>query len=522
MSTIKLKRPVENLKAVLTVKKNGITAAYEVETGETILAVLRRENVFIPAFCGGHELCGKCRVFASGALSAPTEAEKEKLTPEELAAGVRLACSARVEGDVSVSVPDDGEYSVLTDVGDASPDYFPSCWEGLGAAIDVGTTTVAVYIYSLETRRRVGVVSGVNCQQTLGADVISRIEYCLNNADGSKRARELITGQINDMLSGFGKARGVPVKSIRSVTIAGNTAMLYLLTGRSPKPLSAAPFEADELFGSFHKAADLGFELPEANVYLLPCVSAFIGGDITAGILSSGLHQTEKNTLLIDFGTNGEMALAANGGITCCSTAAGPAFEGARISCGVGGVPGAINRVTLENGKPVPQTIRGTYPVGLAGSGLIDAAACLRRLGKLDESGRLSAPFALAEGVTLLPQDVRELQLAKSAVRAGAETLLEKAGLTAADLDEVLLTGGFGAGLDKGNALALGLLPEVPAEKVRALGNCAGAGAVRTLLDPMALAELERITAKAKTVQLDGDPSFSEKFMEYMTFPPIK
>ncbi|MBR5941921.1 MAG: DUF4445 domain-containing protein, partial [Clostridia bacterium] len=336
------------MKAVLTVKKNGITAAYEAETGETILAVLRRENVFIPAFCGGHELCGKCRVFASGALSAPTEAEKEKLTPDELAAGVRLACSARVEGDVSVSVPDDGEYSVLTDVGDASPDYFPSCWEGLGAAIDVGTTTVAVYIYSLETRRRVGVVSGVNRQQTLGADVISRIEYCLNNADGSERARELITGQINDMLSGFGKARGVPVKSIRSVTIAGNTAMLYLLIGRSPKPLSAAPFEADELFGSFHKAIDLGFDLPEANVYLLPCVSAFIGGDITAGILSSGLHQTEKNTLLIDFGTNGEMALAANGGITCCSTAAGPAFEGARISCGVGGVPGAINRVTLE------------------------------------------------------------------------------------------------------------------------------------------------------------------------------
>ena len=521
MSTTKLKRPEENLKTVLTVTKNGLTVAYAAETGESILAVLRREGVFIPAFCGGHELCGKCRVTAYGALSPVTEAEKEKLTPDELAAGWRLACSARIDGEVCVSVPDDGEYSVLTDTGDAAPDYFPSCWESLGAAIDLGTTTVAIYVYSLETRRRVGVVSGVNRQQPLGADVISRIEYCLNEPDGSERARGLIVGQISEMLAGFGKKRGIPVKRLRSVTIAGNTAMLYLLTGKSPKPLSAAPFEADELFGSFRKASDLGLDLPEANVLLLPCVSAFIGGDITAGMIAAGIHQTDNNLLFIDFGTNGEMVLASGGKLTCCSTAAGPAFEGARISCGVGGVPGAINRVTLEGGALKPKTIAGTFPVGLAGSGLIDAVACLRRLGRIDESGFLAEPYELAEGVTLQPQDVRELQLAKSAVRAGAETLLEKAGLTAADLDGVLLTGGFGAGLDKGNALALGLLPDVPAEKVRALGNCAGAGAVRALLDPMALAELETAVAKADTIRLDGDPAFSEKFMENMLFPKI-
>ena len=521
MSTTKLKRPEENLKTALTVTKNGKTVICDAEKGESVLAALRRAGIFIPAFCGGHELCGKCRVNASGALSPVTEAEKEKLTPEEIAAGARLACSARIEGDASVSVPDDGEYSVLTDTGDASPDYFPSCWESLGAAVDLGTTTIAIYVYSLETRRRVGVVSGVNRQQSLGADVISRIEYCLNDPDGSKRARDLAVGQISEMLAGFGKKRGIPVNRLRSLTVAGNTAMLYLLTGRSPKALSAAPFEADELFGSFRKASDLGFELPEANAFLLPCVSAFVGGDVTAGIVSAGLHETDKNVLFIDFGTNGEMALASGGKLTCCSTAAGPAFEGARISCGVGGVPGAINRVTLDGGRLVPKTIGGVFPVGLAGSGLIDAVACLRRLGRIDESGFLAEPYEIAEGVTLQPQDVRELQLAKSAVRAGAETLLEKAGLTAADLDEVLLTGGFGAGLDKGNALALGLLPEVPAEKVRALGNCAGAGAVRTLLFPEALAELETAVAKAATIQLDGNPSFSEKFMEHMLFPKI-
>ena len=509
------------MKSLLTVTKNGETVICAAEISESVLAALRRAGIFIPAFCGGHELCGKCRVSASGALSPVTEAEREKLTPEELAAGVRLACSARIEGEVSVTLPDDGEYSVLTDTGDAAPDYFPSCWESLGAAVDLGTTTIAIYVYSLETRRRVGVVSGLNLQQALGADVISRIEYCLNNPDGSKRARDLAVGQISDMLAGFGKKRGIPIKNLRSLTVAGNTAMLYLLTGRSPKPLSAAPFEADELFGSFHRASDLGFDLPEANAYLLPCVSAFVGGDVTAGVISAGLHKTDKNLLFIDFGTNGEMVLASGGRLTCCSTAAGPAFEGARISCGVGGVPGAINRVTLENGVLRPKTIGGIFPAGLAGSGLIDAVACLRRLGAIDEGGCLAEPFEIAEGVTLQPRDVRELQLAKSAVRAGAETLLEKAGLRAADLDGVLLTGGFGAGLDRENALALGLLPEVPAEKVRALGNCAGAGAVRALLFPEALAELEETVAKASTVRLDGDPSFNEKFAEHMLFPQI-
>lgn len=503
----------------LTVTKNGNTVVCSAEQGESILSVLRRNDIFVPAFCGGHELCGKCRVTASGALSEYTEQELEHLSEAERAQGIRLACSARILGEAKAVVPTDGAYSVLTDIGDGSADYFPSCWESMGAAIDLGTTTVAIYIYSLETRRRVGVISDLNRQQTLGADVISRIEYCLNSPDGSEKAKSLIVGQINDMLRDFSKKRGVPTAKIKSLTVAGNTAMLYLLTGRDPKPLAAAPFAADELFGCFGKAADIGIDLPEANMFLLPCISAFVGGDITSGILSAELYSTDKNMLLIDFGTNGEMVLAAKGALLCCSTAAGPAFEGAKISCGVGGVPGGINKVkTCRDGFAV-ETVGGKAPVGLMGSGLIDAVTLLRRAGKIDESGRLEAPCEITDGVTLTPADIREFQLAKAAVRAGAETLLECAGLTADELDGVLLTGGFGTGLCVENALELGLLPGVAAEKVRALGNCAGAGAVRTLLDPMSIAELERVSCRAETVRLDGDAGFAEKFAEYMIFP---
>lgn len=506
------------MKTGIKITKNGRTVLCPADEEETILSVLRRADIFIPAFCGGHGLCGKCKVTALGALSEPSDEEKSLLTEDELARGIRLACAAKIVGEAEALVPSDGAYSVMTDIGGDTADYFPSCREGLGAAVDLGTTTVAVYVYSLETRRRVGVISDVNRQQALGADVISRIEYCLSHEGGSKTAKELIVGQLNDMIKSFCKKRSVSEKKIKSVTIAGNTAMLYLLTGRTPKALAAAPFEADELFGSFFRGADVGLALPEANVFLLPCISAFVGGDITAGILSSKLYEASKNTLFIDFGTNGEMALSSGGKIVCCSTAAGPAFEGAKISCGVGGVEGAINKVSLDGDRLAVSTIGGKKPIGLAGSGLVDASACLLKIGKIDESGRLEEPFEIAEGVTLLPRDIREFQLAKAAVRAGAETLLESTGITARELDAVLLTGGFGAGLNIENGISLGLLPDVPPTRVKALGNCAGAGAVRALLDPTSITEFQRMRERAATIRLDGDAGFTDKFSKYMWF----
>lgn len=508
----------EKSMAILTVSKNGKTYSFSAECGESILSVLRRENVFIPAFCGGNKLCGKCKVTASGKLSQYGAEELELLSEAERKCGVRLACVACIEGDAAVSISADGAYSVLTDLGDGAKDEHPSCWESLGAAIDLGTTTVAMYIYSLETRKRVGVISGKNAQQIIGADVISRIEYAITSQENLQNARALIISQINAMLAEICKTKGLDIKKLRSVTVSGNTAMLYLLCGLSPKSIASAPFAADNLFGGFIKASQLGVELPEANVFLIPCISAFVGGDITSGIISSGLYETDKNILFIDFGTNGEIVLSSKGRLTCCSTAAGPAFEAAKISCGVGGVVGAINKVRVSEGEILCDTIGGKPPVGVAGSGLIDAVAALLSLGKVEDSGYMEEPFELAEGVTLQPADIRELQLAKAAVRAGAETLLAASGVSAAELDGVYLTGGFGAGLNIKNAIALGLLPEVSAEKIRVLGNCSGAGAVRALLEPAAYGSLKSAAAKAQTVSLDGNPEFTERFMEYMYF----
>ena len=503
---------------MLTVKKNGKTYSLAAEIGESILSVLRRENIFIPAFCGGNKLCGKCRVTASGALSEYGAEELSLLSDAERSSGIRLACVARIEGQAVVSLSDDGAYSVLTDLGDGAADEHPSCWEGLGAAIDLGTTTVAMYIYSLETRKRVGVISDKNRQQLIGADVISRIEYSVASEENCAEARSLIVGQLNAMFGEFAEKRGIDLKKLRSVAISGNTAMLYLLCGISPKSIAAAPFKSDTLFGGFSKASDIGLNLPEANVFLIPCISAFVGGDITSGIIASGLYETDKNILFIDFGTNGEIVLASRGELTCCSTAAGPAFEAAKISCGVGGVNGAINKVSLSEGKLRVETIGGKPPIGLAGSGLIDAVAALLSLGKVEESGYMEEPFELAQGVVLQPSDIRELQLAKAAVRAGAETLLSLSGISASELDEVYLTGGFGAGLNVDNAIRLGLLPDVLPKKVKALGNCSGAGAVKALLEPAAYGTLRSVASRAQTVSLDGNPDFTEKFMEYMYF----
>lgn len=506
------------MKTTLQVTKNGKSFSFPAETGESILAVLRREGVFIPAFCGGNKLCGKCKVTATGSLSEYGAEELSLLSAAERAAGIRLACVATLTGEAFVSIPSDGAYSVLTDLGDGASDEHPSCWEGLGAAIDLGTTTVALYVYSLETRKRVGVISDKNRQQLIGADVISRIEYAIASPENLEEARRLIVSQFNDMFAELSRKRGFELKRIRSVAVSGNTAMLYLLSGLSPKSISAAPFKSENLFGGFAKATDMGINLPEANVFLLPCISAFVGGDITSGILSSGLYKTDKNTLFIDFGTNGEIVLATGGKLSCCSTAAGPAFEAAKISCGVGGVVGAINRVSLTEGELSLETIGDGKPIGLAGSGLIDAVAALIELGAVEDTGYMEEAFTLAEGVELQPADIRELQLAKAAVRAGAETLLAEAEISPSELDCVYLTGGFGAGLNVANALKLGLLPEVSPEKVRVLGNCSGAGAVKALLEPEAYGVLRSIAVKAKTIPLDGNPGFTDRFMEYMTF----
>jgi len=300
---------------------------------------------------------------------------------------------------------------------------------------------------------------------------------------------------------------------VKTLAVTGNTTMLYLLTGRNPETLSHAPFAADCLY-------DETTDLNGRQAYLPPCLHAFVGADITCAVLASGMCQKDEISLLCDVGTNGEIALWKDGVLYVSSTAAGPAFEGAGITCGCGSIPGAIDRVTVKNGALEAGTIRNQPAVGLCGSGLVDAVASLLELEWLDETGAMDDDeVTLAGNVVLTQADVRAVQLAKAAIAAGIECLMKTAGVTPDEVQQVYLAGGFGSHLNLKNAARIGLLPETLIDRTSVLGNAALDGTVMTLLQGESQPELRRIATCAKHVDLGGNPLFNEQYVENMFFP---
>ncbi len=399
----------------------------------------------------------------------------------------------------------------------------------LGVAIDIGTTTIGLELMELLTGKRLATHSLINHQREFGADVISRIV----SAREGKLAR-LQNNVRKDLVQGIGvlcSKAGVEGDEVVRVMIAGNTTMLHLLMGIPCNSLGLYPFKStltsmlsysfDEIF-----PAGKGLVGSGCRVTLLPSMSAFVGADITAGI--SFVRQMAKpgKCVLIDIGTNGEMALfdsAFGGDVLCTSTAAGPAFEGGNISCGTGSVPGAISKVRMEDGQFVFETIGGQAPAGLCGSGVMDLVACLIKEGIVDETGIFENEdhkkgFPLAEGIAFTQKDIRELQLAKAAIRAGLEVLLEKGGVTYDQVDSLYLAGGFGYRMDIHSAVTIGLIPQELQGKIVSVGNSALGGCVFGLLNEAVLADMKDICQKAHEVSLSTDPKFNEYFMKYMYF----
>ncbi len=301
-------------------------------------------------------------------------------------------------------------------------------------------------------------------------------------------------------------------EEVKTLVLAGNTTMLYLWSGRDPVSLSAAPFAADCLFGQTVEAQGRSAVLP-------PCMNAFVGADITCAVLASGLAESDRVAVLCDIGTNGEIALWKGGELLVTSTAAGPAFEGAGISCGCGSVPGAVDRVWLENGRIAARTIGGQAAVGVCGSGLIDAVAAYLQTGDIDETGATEEDtLPLRDGVALLPKDVRAVQLAKAAIAAGLETLLRNANLAPEDVDDLYIAGGFGSHLHIPSAVTIGLLPAALAAKARAIGNASLEGASRLLLSREEGEKARGIAARSRHVALGGNPMFNERYIENMMF----
>ncbi|MCI9335954.1 MAG: DUF4445 domain-containing protein [Lachnospiraceae bacterium] len=504
------------------VRINGIV--YEAEPGTTLGNLLAGESVkqnsgpgthTLAMPCGGHGRCGKCRVKAEGILGPLSEAERRLLSPEEVAAGVRLACCATVEGDCSAELtgPDAGQIRIAGDMPDI---VLKPTFQNYGFVLDIGTTTLAAGLYDTGGNL-LAKGSGLNPQSGWGADVISRIEADLRG-DGpqlTRAIRRAVDGLIRELSA---RAKIAPGE-IDGLAVTGNTVMLHLLTGTSTEPLSHAPFAAERLFGETVPAESLGLSLvsPQTAVYLAPCAAAFVGADLITALLAGGLCETAETQLLADIGTNGEMALWHEGELYCCSTAAGPAFEGAGISMGMGGSRGAVDRVTVQDGKLAAHVIGGGAPAGICGSGVVDTVACLLETGRMDETGYLEEETAVICGpVTFTQNDVRMVQLAKSAIHAGIRTLLHTAGPK--HIQGLLIAGGFGSYLNVENAAKIGLFPEEMLPCIRVIGNAALSGAALLLLNTDYRSVCERYAGCAKIVELSSNPFFADEYMERMLF----
>jgi uncharacterized 2Fe-2S/4Fe-4S cluster protein (DUF4445 family) len=432
-------------------------------------------------------------------------------------------------------------------VGDALIAIEPGDTRGrnYGLAVDIGTTTVVGAIIDLNTGAVASVKSALNSQAPYGADVISRISHIMMHEDGLATLQTRIICTINDLLDELLDISGIARENIYEAVMVGNATMLHILLGIDPEPISVAPFIPTVLDAVTLPASDLGISLhPHAQLSTLPHLGAYVGADIVAGVLATGLarNKDEKFRLLIDVGTNGEIVLGSSKRTLSTAAPAGPAFEGAQIKCGMRVSEGAIEGVRLDDEVHI-QTIGNAPPIGICGSGLVDAVAELIKVGMVDHSGRMLRAeearkrgvserliarlveekniraFQLAPGIVLTQPDIRALQFAKGAIAAGFQVLMDFLGITANDLHEVMLAGSFGSYINPASARMIGLVPWIPVEQIVAVGNSAGEGAKIALLSYRERQAANRIPEFIEYIELSGRMEFNDVFTEALGFP---
>ena len=467
--------------------------------------------------CGGAGVCGKCRVICRGELSPLSPEEKELLSCDEIARGIRLACCTYATGDAVIKcLPQNG---VVIEVGTGCNDKsgnaehkkidadIKDCF----LAVDIGTTTVAAALCligadgSVSERR----AAALNPQAVYGADVITRIGYAAGEG-GLQRLGDMIGRCIDELTDKLTVELGV--KPSRTV-IVGHTVMLHLYAGLDVSGIGRAPFTPASVFGNcnFHD-----------SVILPRCVSGYVGADAVSAALAAGIggHDGDNDSdgeLLCDMGTNGEILYMRGGRLRCCSAAAGPALEGAGIKCGMMAADGAVDRVTVCDGKLIVHTIGDTAPRGICGSGLISVVAGLLELGIIERDGYLFEPYTLAEGVYITPADIRALQLAKGAIRAGIEVLCGD-DIDSGKIKRFYISGGFGAGMNIEDCVKIGLIPRQLADRVVYIGNGALGGAIMMGSDESALLREYELASSAEYTELSTNGEFMNKFIDCLNF----
>ena len=392
-----------------------------------------------------------------------------------------------------------------------------------GLAVDLGTTTLAIDIVDLGSGNVVDTAVGINGQSSFGADVVTRIKAAYRDPAQAAALRRAVLASINSLISGLLRSTGIRPVEIYETVIAGNTAMSHFFLGLPVDGLAVAPFSGVFSVAPLIPAGRLGLDVnPLGRVYLSPNLQSFVGGDITAGLIATDLASRSGNVLFLDLGTTGELVLKTERGMTATSTAAGPAFEGMSISCGLSAQPGAIDKAFLTPDRSIAiETIGRESARGICGTGLVDLIAAFIHRGDLSIQGRIQNPekrLLVTSQIFLTQQDVREIQLAMAAVKAGIHMLLAAEWMSVHDLDEVLVAGAFGAFLNVGNSVSIGLLPRLPPGRVRFVGNTSLEGARALLLSRTERRLAERLSREVRHLPLAQDEAFQQTFIEALDF----
>lgn len=498
------------------------------EDGTNLLDFLRKNGFDISADCSGLGTCGKCMVEINDSHGKRQVKSCEYIISEDLDVTLRSSNGGIIESGTV----------------DYSDEFLKR--SGYGAAVDLGTTTICVSVFDLESGALIGTSSDWNAQGSYGADVISRVDYCMKKPRGLEMLGRKIRRQIRLLIQQIIDENGGG--QLSEVVISGNTVMQHIFAQIDPSPMAKAPYEPSCLFDEDFEAP---VEYPEFDDCMLgfsPCIAGFVGGDIVSGILASGMDKGKEISLLLDIGTNGEMVIGNSDSLLCCSVATGPAFEGAHLSCGMRSADGAISHISLTNDLTrggilaLKLDIIGDQaaPLGLCGTAYMDLLAILLDEGVVDSTGRLLGPgevplkmrhFVTADdndngifwvdpdqNIYVNAADIRQLQLAKAAVAAGIDTLLDAAGISADCIDKLYIAGGFGKNLNPYSVSRIGLIPEDLTDKITDIGNASLTGATALLRDPAAASHMLKIADTCKHLELALDKGFSEKYIEQMTF----
>jgi uncharacterized 2Fe-2S/4Fe-4S cluster protein (DUF4445 family) len=496
--------------AKIIIKTDGRERLADARPGELLSDVILAAGFFLERPCAGRGTCGKCKVKTKGSFRKPSPVEKKSLSTSELKAGVRLACQARVKGSAQIAI---SSRTVVTDK------IFSGDGKGVeklrgpfGIAIDLGTTTVAAFLSTLEDSRVHRGFAVLNRQGTFGAEVISRMESAENGK--APELKDLARSSIEQAASGLG-LKPVQLSQIERAVVVGNSAMHHLFLGLPVSTLTRLPFQPVERKARKERARFFGREI---ELWVPPLIAGFVGSDTLACLVYLGFATRGKPMAAVDLGTNGEVMVSDGREIAVASTAAGPAFEGVNIECGMRATRGAISGAARgKKGGFELEVIGGGQPSGIAGSGLLSLVNLLRREGGINPSGRLGETVRLTDRVFLSQSDVREVQKAKAAVRAAFDILLKHLGLQPEDLSELVLTGSFGARILVDDALGLGMIPPVKKNRVKVFANAAGMGA-GMLLSGEAFDFAVELAERVRHVELYADQEFMDKFVSNMIF----